>query len=62
MKNTMVEMEIKNLEKQIRLLKSKARKSKKGKYLADLYGICAGGPSLSRREIKRYEYRLPDKI
>ena len=61
MKDALIKLQIKNLEWQLKVLKSKVNSPKKPKNFSDLFGIFEGKLDLSLDEIKEQEYSIKDK-
>lgn len=62
MKEALIKLQIESLEQQLKVLKSKLVSPKKGKTLADLFGIYQGKMDWSIEEIKKYEYSFESKL
>ena len=62
MKDTILKLQIKSLEQQLKVLKSEVIKPKSYKKISDLYGIFKGQMNLTLEEIKEYEYSIKGNV
>ena len=58
MRNTVLKLQIKSLEQQLKVLKSKIIEPRSTKKISDLYGIFKGKMDFTLDEIKEYEYSI----
>lgn len=62
MKDTLIKLQIKSLEQQLKVLKAKrVSRKEKGKTLSGLFGFFEGKMDMSLGKIRQYEYALKDK-
>lgn len=62
MKSTVLKMQIKSMEQQLKLLKTNVIKPKAHKKLLDLHGIFKGKLDLTLEEIKEHEYSIKGNL
>jgi len=62
MKNTILKLQIKSLEQQLKVLKSKIIEPKSQRKFSNLYGIFKGQMNLTLEEIKEYEYSIKGNL
>lgn len=62
MQDTILKLQIKSIEQQLKVLKAKMTEPKTHKKFADLYGIFEGKMDLTFEEIKKHEYSLRDNL
>jgi hypothetical protein len=62
MKDTLIKLQIRSLEQQIKVLKSKMNVSKERKTLSDLFGIFEGKMDFTLDEMRKHEYSIKERL